>query len=941
MAEATERGWIHRRVAKHPLVFSLSLGVYATSWTFFGSLGLAERLGYGYLTIYLGVTLACLAIPVIWRPLARVVHTQQLSSLADLMAYRFHSSTAGALVALLMLVSSLPYLALQLRAVGESAHILVPELSPSWVSLFFGGIIATFAVLFGVRHVNPRHTQHGLAVSMAFESLIKLIALTMAGAYAWIYHLGGFRGVKDWLEHHPEALARLVQPTHGDAWITLIILSFGAAFLLPRQFHLAFVKPVSKTAFAHTMWVLPAYLLSLSLPIPILYWSAAKQGSSISNNPDFIMVQLVSEQPILAFLIFLGGISASSGMMIVCSIALANMTMNHLVLPVWRPLKNFYRSVIWLRRSLVVLIIFGGYLMYITLNNGALADWGLLTFVAVCQLLPGVLSVLFWPKANRWGFIGGLSAGSLCWVVLLIFPALGIEPIAETVGGLAQMTYPDRDNHWSIATGASLLSNISLFVIGSLLFSTRREEMEAAEACAAQGLPSLRTWSQRTAEQLIEDLQTTLGREVAQQEVNRARIRLGLPTGERRLRQLGQLEHELTSNLSGLVGPTVARQALGPRTTADSVALVDHILLVQEHLHNQAPPPSAAQMIDLVRRYFGDVLEQLPVGICAFGSAHEILIWNQVMARLSHLERHDYLGQTLSDLPSPWPSLFSPKAPATHTSEVQVQDRVLTLRIGSTSLGNGGWVYLVEDLTEQSMLQTKIAHEDRLRSIGRLAASVAHDIGNPLAGILLVARNLMDETNPEDAQERLRLIVSEASRIKKIVESLSTFSHRGRGFLHLPRHSYQEVSVNDILQDALQLIRLTHKDIPCSAQCEPNLRVLGDSQQLTQVLVNLLTNACDASAPGSNVTLSAHKNNTHIQITIADSGEGIEDDAKAHIFEPFYTTKDIGLGTGLGLTIVHHIIEHHGGSIHVDSQRGEGSRFIVRLRSCHPKNRLG
>lgn len=933
IAELTERSWIPRKVSQHPLVFSLSLGVYATSWTFFGSVGLAGREGYGFLTIYLGVTLSCLAIPVLWLPLARVVQTQQLSNLADLMAYRYQSSLAGALVALLMLVASLPYIALQLRSVGEVAHILVPELGAPWVSLFFGAVIAVFALLFGARHVSPQDAQFGLTVSMAFESVVKLVALSAVGALAWFHHLGGINGIQTWLNQHPEALETLIKPTHSDTWITLTFLSFCAAFLLPRQFHMAFARRPSESAFLGAIWALPLYLLCLSLPIPLLLWSA--QILAHTNNPDFFVVELVANTPALATLVFLGGISASSGMVIVCSVALANMTMNHLILPIWRPIHDFYRSVIWLRRTLIAIVVLAGYTTYIHLNEGVLAEWGLLTFVAVAQFVPGIIGVLFWSRANRWGFILGLLAGSMVWMALLVCPSLDINIFSDTLLPIIESIFPSFESRWTKTTWVSLLVNTICFLLGSLGTSYREEEYEAAQICAVRGFPAARTLTQRTAEQLIEDLELTLGPEVAEREVERARHHLGLLANERRPLQLGQLEKEVTNNLSGIVGPTVARKALGGKQPIP-LPLADQILLLQEHLSNKAPPPSAAQMIDLVRRYFGDVLESLPIGVCAVGATQEILIWNQTMVQLSELQRRDCVGHSSTELPMPWSRLLTLEETSASEIHVDLPSGSRLLRIGYTGLGNGGRVFIVEDLTEQRLLETKMAHEDRLRSIGRLAAGVAHDIGNPLAGILLIARNLLEESNPEDAEERLNLVISEGSRIKEIVESLSTFSRRGRDAVYSPTHTRKEVDLNQTLEDALRLVRLTHRETPCIAHHEVHnhrLKVMGDAQQLTQVWVNLLTNACDASQGGTKVTLSVHQASEQVKVCVIDSGEGIDPETQKHIFEPFFTTKDLGRGTGLGLSIVHHIVDHHEGSIEVESTKGQGSCFTVILKA--------
>ena len=222
-----------------------------------------------------------------------------------------------------------------------------------------------------------------------------------------------------------------------------------------------------------------------------------------------------------------------------------------------------------------------------------------------------------------------------------------------------------------------------------------------------------------------------------------------------------------------------------------------------------------------------------------------------------------------------------------------------------------------------------MAHHDRLQSIGRLAAGVAHEIGNPLAGILMVARNLQAESEPEDVPERLELVVSEASRIQAIVESLVVFS-RSDGTLS-PTTKLSPITLQPIVHGAVRLVQLTHKDVHCVADCPPDLCVVGDPQQLTQVFVNLLSNACDASQAGAEVRLAASNGGSRVIVEVADEGAGMDEETKRHIFEPFFTTKDPGAGTGLGLSIVHRIVEQHSGSIEVQSKPGLGTRFNVTL----------
>ena len=925
VAEAAERRWIRPSLARHPLTVALSLGVYATSWTFYGSIGLATRQGFGFLTIYLGVTLACLAIPLIWLPILRVVRTQQLSSLADLFAYRFQSQTAGALVALFMVAASLPYLALQIRAVSTSAAAMTPAAEPPLVGLVFCSTIALFAVSFGARHVGPMKAHPGLVVSMAAESVIKIFALGLVGIYALFIHFDGPIGFSEWVDTHPEALNSLVNPARESAWVTLILLAFSAAFLLPRQFHMAFAKQPTDRALLNATWAFPLVLLLMNLPIPLVLWAAQKRN--LGGDPDLYMLAVVADSPLVAVIVFLGGVAAASGMVIVCSLAIAGMVMNHLLLPLWRPMTNFYQTVTWLRRGLVAAVIFGGFVVAQQLTGGVLAELGLLTFVAVLQFLPGLVGVVFWPEATRAGFLSGLVVGIVMWTGLLILPLGGWTALHDIVSVLFPgPAYADR---WSMATWPSLIANSATFALVSILTSPRPEERTAANECSDTVLyPVLR--GQRTPKELVHALKGALGFDAAAWEVEQARLQEGITPDENRPWKLGQLEDRLAVNLSGIVGPMVARDILRRPAPDATSKLADQVRFLDRA--NPSRLPSSASAIELVRRFFGGVLEDLPLGVCAVGPNGEVLVWNQVLVRMSGLTKDLTVGQTVERLAAPWSDILRPdvKSNASVELKVEVDGRDRIMEVGRSTIGSGGYVVVVEDLTDTKLIQEQVAHNDRLKSIGRLAAGVAHEIGNPLAGILMVARNLQSEPEPEDVGERLELVVAEASRIKSIVESLLAFS-RYDGGLATPAALRDSVDLGAIINDGVRLIELTKSKVQCVANVDRDMRVRGDSQQLTQVVVNLLSNACDASAAGAEVRVVGRRAKKQVVFEVIDEGCGMAPDVQRKIFEPFFTTKDPGAGTGLGLSIVHRIIENHRGVIDVESQVGRGTTFAVRL----------
>src|SRR5262245_42586017 len=206
LAEATERGWIPKRITSHPWVSGLSMGVYASTWSYYGSVGFAGSEGYRFLTIYLGVSLSCLLVPVVWMKVLRLSRDHQLASLADLFAFRYRSARAGVVVTVFLLAGSLPYLAQQIRAVAASVRVITGGGSHAILGLVFCVLIAAFAVMFGARYVTAREKHAGLVFAVAIESVVKLIALLSVGAFALFGVFGGPGGLSDWLAAHPEAL---------------------------------------------------------------------------------------------------------------------------------------------------------------------------------------------------------------------------------------------------------------------------------------------------------------------------------------------------------------------------------------------------------------------------------------------------------------------------------------------------------------------------------------------------------------------------------------------------------------------------------------------------------------------------------------------------------------------------------------------------------------
>ena len=953
IATAAEKKWLPDALIKHPLVYTLSLGVYATSWTYYGSVGLADREGYAFLGVYMGLTIAFLASPILLRPILRLVKKYQLSSLADLLAFRYNSQLAGVLVTLFMLAGTLPYTALQIQAVTESLRILTGGNQPLLLSLGFCLTISLFAILFGSRHVRPREKHEGLVVAIAFESLVKLAAILAVGLYAVFGIFDGPAGFSNWVRNNPAATEALMQPIQEGAWAMMLLLSFSAAFLLPRQFHMIFVENIRSSNLDYASWAFPLFLLLLNIAIPPILWVG--QSMDLSYGPDLYVlgVSMQSQSVLLPVFIFIGGISAASAMIIVTSIALATMCLNHLFLPLsfarqTRKQVDLYRMLIVSKSLIILLIILAGYVFYLFLQtHRELADLGLISFVAVAQFLPAIFGLLFWKRASRSGFIAGLIVGGTIWFCTQILPLFTRAGWIEN--NLLELIIVPMSSTTSAVW--SLMFNGLTFAIVSLLLPQKREEAEAAEACLSDDI--YRPPSQVVAasiEQFEQQLRGVIGESMAKKEVALALRDLNLEREALTRNDLNTLRVQIGHNLSGLLGPVMSSMIVNENLHADhsaQVAIADTIKFVERSLDDSRTELKAmAGELDALRRFHRQGGHDLPLAVVTISPELEVVSWNGAMQVLSGKTEAQVLGLHINALSSPWGRLIDDFVQGSERfirqRKIHVKKQMLILNLHKSIISGrqddpqkhaGGYVVLIEDHSEVYQLESELAHSERLASIGQLATGVAHEIGNPVTGIACLAQEIQEMPNDKQLmKEGVKGILELTDRISKIVQSLVNYSHVD----HENPDTLKPVNLRDTVDQAIKLVSLSHKgkQIRYINHCQRDTWVVGDAQQLAQVFVILLSNACDASEGKSEVYIEESRDrlsHQRIKVSVIDHGRGIEPYALQRIFDPFYTTKQVGEGTGVGLSLAYSILQKQGGQISVKSKPGEGSEFILQI----------
>ncbi|MDZ4138237.1 MAG: ATP-binding protein [Erythrobacter sp.] len=441
--------WVERRAARRavgwlrsPLVYTLSLSIYCTAWTFYGAVGYAARSGLEFLTIYLGPTLVFVGWWWVLRKLVRIGRRQRVTSIADLISSRYgKSNLLGVIVTVICVVAATPYIALQLQSVTLSFGVFASEVPEGWVmrdrdstAVWVAAGLTLFTILFGTRNLDANEQHTGVVTAIAVEAVVKLVALVAVGVFVVWGLAAGPADIYARINASPIADWDL-QPSR---WVGLTALSAAAVICLPRMFQVLVVENADERHLATASWAFPLYLFLMSLfvvPIAVMGLELLPEGS----NPDLFVLTLPlsADRGGLAMLAFLGGFSSATSMVIVAAIALATMVSNHVVMPLWlwvRPARTAsgdLRRIVLLARRLSIGGVLGLGYAYFAMSGGssALAAIGLISFVGVAQILPAMLGGIFWRGATRVGAALGLSIGFVVWAYTLFLPSFGPDAV--------------------------------------------------------------------------------------------------------------------------------------------------------------------------------------------------------------------------------------------------------------------------------------------------------------------------------------------------------------------------------------------------------------------------------------------------------------------------------------------------------------------------------
>jgi len=491
---------------RSPFVYTLSISIYCTSWTFYGAVGTAARSGLEFLAIYLGPTLIFVGWWFVLRKLVRIGRIQRITSVADLLSSRYgKSNPLGVLATLIAIVSVTPYIALQLKAITTSIQVVSAADSASGrplggldeMQLAFGvaAMMALFTILFGTRNVDAKEQHQGVVAAIAFEAIVKLLALLAVGAYV-VFGVGG--GLEEIHQRAQDAGVDVFsQSSFGSRWIALLVLSATAVLCLPRQFQITVVENADERHLRTAGWAFPTYLMLASLftvPIALYGLTALPAGS----NPDMFVltIPMAGGQSGLALFAFIGGFSSATSMIIVAAIALSIMISNHILLPLMLRHtgamqltgdQGIARLLLKTRRIAIGIILLLGFIYFsLTARSDALAPIGLISFAGVAQFLPAMIAALYWREATLKGAFSGILSGSVIWAWTLFLPSFESSSAAvaalmqagpwglgflrpQALFGLAGLDPLVHSVFWSLFVNTALLIVVSLLTQQSML----------------------------------------------------------------------------------------------------------------------------------------------------------------------------------------------------------------------------------------------------------------------------------------------------------------------------------------------------------------------------------------------------------------------------------------------------------------------------------------
>ncbi|MBF0627116.1 MAG: histidine kinase [Magnetococcales bacterium] len=881
---ADRRASMGRSLVNNPTIYTLSIAVYCTSWTYYGSVGRAAETGVGFLPIFLGPTLMAALWWFLLGKIIAISKANHITSIADFISSRYGKSPMlGRMVTLFVVIGIMPYIALQLKAVAVSLDVLVHRLDAGlamkgptapWddTALYVAMILALFSILFGTRHLDASERHEGMVTAIAFESIVKLGAFLLVGVFVTFGLFDGFGDLFARALADPQVRRLMTfdaMPGGYVSWFSMTLVAMMAVLFLPRQFQVLVVENVNPAHIRQAAWLFPLYLLAFNLFVLPIALAGRLIFAGQGMDPDTFVLTLPihGDQVWLALLVYVGGLSAATSMVIVEAIAMSTMVSNDLILPLLLRFRAAFQEdlsgmILTIRRGIIIGLMLLGYLYFRLIGEShTLVSIGIISFAAVAQFAPAILIGIYWQGVSRRGAMGGLMAGFLVWSHTLLFASFAKSGwIAESVlthgpwgiswlkpQALFGLTVFDPITH---SVFWSLLANIGVLVLISLF-----DRQTAVEQIQALNFVNVFDKGARGGNEYLWSGFVSVA--------------------------------DLKKLVSRFIGPVQAE--------SDFANYLQHRLLKLDE-RTQAPAHLVA------------FAEKRLTG--AIGSASARVMVSSVV-KGEELDLHGVM-RILDE-----------------TSQVIEYSQRLELK--SRQL-------------EAATRQLQEANE-RLQELDRLKdefiSTVSHELRTPLTSIRAFSEILRDneEMEPADRRRFTEIIIKEAERLTRLVNQILDLARIESGKMewHVAQVDLVEI-VRDAMDSTHQLFENKSVRLNYQAPDHPVL-LQADRDKIMQVVINLLSNAVKFCAPETGVVeILGREGVDGVGVTVLDNGPGIPREDLEKVFEKFHQvhqardeTQGVPLGTGLGLTICQRIIDRHQGRIWVESELGRGAAFTFLL----------
>ncbi|OOF22812.1 hybrid sensor histidine kinase/response regulator [Salinivibrio proteolyticus] len=973
-----------------PWIYSLSIAVYCTSWTFFGTVGQASSSPWSFLPIYLA---PILVFTLGWRFLARMIliaKREHITSIADFIAARYGKSQGLAVaVTLIAVIGVLPYIALQLRGIAMGLDVLSPELGASigleqpQIAWLVCVSLAMFTVLFGTRHIDSTEHHRGMMMAIAFESIVKLVAFLGIGVFVVVLL---FQAPS--LPMSLEESGVIGRPDIGNL-IIHTLLTAAAIICLPRQFHTMVVENTRASDLNTARKVFPTYLLLMLVFVLPLAYAGQMLIPDAPADTYVIRLPLSVGAEGMALLAFMGGASAASGMVIVSTIALAIMVSNDLVLPLLlrrmkmtsRNFTQFSGLLLNVRRALIFLILIAAWGFYhLILTVPTLSEIGFLSFAAIAQFAPAMIGALYWRQGNKKGVYAGLAVGFSLWLITMMTQTGMLAGDGQsnlliwviTPPAIAPIATLDPID-WGLAF--SVLMNAASFVAVSLL--TRPSLSERLQAAAFVGMPlpeseDARLYQSRVT---VAELEMLAARFVGRRRMRQAFSQFADQRGEDLIPQQqasAPLIRHTERVLAGVFGASSARLVLSSALQGRNMQLEEIATIVDE----------ASELFDFSRGLLQGAIEHINQGISVVDKQLRLVAWNQ-----RYIDMFQFppgliqVGRPVADLIrfNAQRGLCGPGDPEEHvekrvhhltrrqphtSSRVHPDGRVIELQ--GNPMPGGGFVMTFTDITafrqaEAALKQSNETLEARVtertreleslnsrlidatrkaesasQSKSRFLAAVSHDLMQPLNAARLFASSLSEIAHNTDTQRVAGHIESALEGAEDLIGDLLDISRLESGKM---KARIEHFALNDVLT-ALEAefgVLANQQGMRFDVQhCQGWVR--SDKKLLRRVLQNFLTNAFRYN-PRGRVLLGVRREKNRYRIEVWDDGEGIPHDRQQDIFQEFTRLDRQGAeqGLGLGLAIAKGISQILQQPLGLRSWPGKGTVFSISVDQGTPE----